>query len=527
MEEFLATQTIIVLLVMVATLVAIVGLRVRLPYTVSLVLVGLIISIQRPLDIEITPELIMSIFVPPLLFEAAFHLDFKILRKNLIPISMLAVPGVILTTLLVGGMVTLGTGLPLGAMLVFGALIAATDPVAVVALFRALGVPHRLAVAVEGESLFNDGTAIVVFQIALVATLSGVFDPLTGVFDFLRVAMGGIVVGLVLGWLVAQLIARVDDSLIVTTLTTLLAYGAYLAAEQFHVSGVLAVVVAGLLSGNVGLAGASPTTKIMLFNLWDYLAFLANSLVFLLIGLSVDLPQMWANRGAIIVAVLAVLVSRAMVVYGISWVTHLGKKNSRMPLKWRHVLFWGGLRGAISLAMALSLPLALPQRETLLSMTFGVVLFTLLAQGTTIKLLLKRLGLTERPQHRVAHEVRLGRLFATQAGLRQLEQLHRDGLLTDEIWAGMRDSYGQDQRQLVKEINQLFLNHAGLEREMLLQARRETLQAERAALSDAERRGLLSNYVHEELTANIDRRLEALNMILVTIQADQTSQKGG
>jgi len=136
MGEVLTTQTIIILLVMVATLVAIVGLRVRLPYTVSLVLVGLLISIFRPVDIEITPELIMSIFVPPLLFEAAFHLDFKALRKNLIPISMLAVPGVILTTLLVGGMVTLGTGLPLGAMLVFGALIAATDPVAVVALFR-------------------------------------------------------------------------------------------------------------------------------------------------------------------------------------------------------------------------------------------------------------------------------------------------------------------------------------------------------------------------------------------------------
>ena len=180
---------------------------------------------------------------------------------------VLAVPGVLLTTLLVGGIVALGAGLPLGATFVFGALIAATDPVAVVALFRALGVPHRLAVAVEGESLLNDGTAIVIFQIALVAALSGVFDPLAGLFDFLRVAVGGMAVGLALGWLVAQLIARIDDRLIVTTWTTLLAYGAYLIAEQFHVSGVLAVVVAGLLSGNVGLAGASPTTKIMLFNL--------------------------------------------------------------------------------------------------------------------------------------------------------------------------------------------------------------------------------------------------------------------
>lgn len=528
MEEFLAAQTIIVLLlILVATLVAIVGRLIRLPYTVSLVLVGLFISIQRPLDVEITPELIMIIFVPPLLFEAAFHLDFKMLRDNLATIVTLAVPGVILTTLLVGGIVTLGAGLPLGATLVFGALIAATDPVAVIALFRTLGVPHRLAAAVEGESLFNDGTAIVVFQIALAAALSGAFDPMTGLFDFLRIAVGGMAVGLALGWLVAQLIARVDDSLIVTTLTTLLAYGAYLTAEQFHVSGVLAVVMAGILSGNVGLAGASPTTKIMLFNLWDYLAFLANSIVFLLIGLNVDLPQLWANGGAIVVAILAVLTSRAVVVYGMSWLGRLGKKRSHLPLAWQHTLFWGGLRGAISLALALSLPLSLPQRETLQSMTFGVVLFSLLAQGTTIQFLLKRLGLVTPPQHRVAREMRLGQLFAARAGRRQLKRLHNEGLLTDEIWDGLCDTYNHDQKLLVKEMNQLFLNHAELEREMLLQARREALQAERVAMGDALRRGLLSSHVHEELTNDIDRRLEAVNMILAAIQNGQSAQEGG
>ena len=526
MEEFLAMQTIIVLLVVVATLVAIVGRRIGLPYTVSLVVVGLFISIWRPLDIEITPELIMVIFVPPLIFEAAFHLDFKMLRDSLTPIMILAVPGVILTTLLIGGIVALGVGLPLGVTLVFGALIAATDPVAVIAIFRTLGVPRRLAVAVEGESLFNDGTAIVIFQIALVAALSGVFDPLTGVFDFLRIAVGGAAVGLALGWLVAQLFARIDDSLIVTTLTTLLAYGAYLAAEQLHVSGVLAVVMAGLVSGNVGLAGASPTTKIMLFNLWEFLAFLANSLLFLLIGLSVDLPQLWANLVPIIIAVLAVLVGRATVVYGMSWLTQLGKGRSRMPPTWRHVLFWGGLRGAISLALALSFPRALPYREMLQSMTFGVVLFSLLLQGTTIQFLLKRLGLTELPPHRVARETRLGRLFATRAGLRQLERLHHEGLLTDEIWAGLRDNYSQDQKLLVEDMNQLFLEHAELEREMLLQARREALQAERVALSDALRRGLLSNHVYEELATDIDRRLEVLNLILAAVQNSQTAQGG-
>jgi CPA1 family monovalent cation:H+ antiporter len=525
MEGFLATETLIVLMVTVATLVAIAVRRIRLPYTVSLVLVGLFLSVQRFLviEVELTPELILAIFVPPLIFEAAFHLDFRLLRQNLMPILILAVPGVIVATLLIAGVVNLGTGLPLSVSIVFGALIAATDPVAVVHLARSLGVPRRLAVAIEGESLFNDGTSIVVFQIALVAAVSGAFNPMEGMLNFLVVALGGMAVGGALGWLVAQLVARVDDRLIVTTLTTLLAYGAYLIAEhQFHVSGVLAVVVAGLLSGNVGLARTAPTTKIMLFNLWDFLAFLANSLLFLLIGLSVDLAELWASLGPIAVAVGAVLLGRAVVVYGLSTLAHLGDRQPHIPLRWRHVLFWGGLRGAISLALALSLPSSLPHRETLLSMTFGVMLFTLLGQGTTIQFLLRHLGLTERPRHRVAQEEKMGRLFTARAGLSRLQRLHHEGLLTDEMWVGLREDYHQAQQQLVGEINELFTEHPELERELLLQARRDALQAERGALGDALRRGLLSDRTHEDLSEDIDHRLEALDLIEASIQEGWT-----
>jgi CPA1 family monovalent cation:H+ antiporter len=392
-------------------------------------------------------------------------------------------------------------------------LIAATDPVAVVSLFRALGVPRKLALTVEGESLFNDGTASVIFRIALAAALTGVFDPLTGRTDFLRVALGGIGVGLLLGWITAQLIARLEDRLIVTSLTTILAFGAYVAAEYFHVSGVLAVVVAGLLCGNVGMAEASPSTKIMMFNLWEYLAFLSNSLVFLLIGLSVDLTLLWDNLGAIGVAVAAVVGSRAMVVYGFSGLARLWGKASHIPLSWRHVLFWGGLRGAISLALVLSLPVTMPGRAELQAMTFGVVLFTLMAQGTTIQVLLERLGLTERSPQLVAREMQLGRLFATQAGLRHLEKMHREGMLPDEMWRGLREGYRQDQMLVVQEINQLFLEHAELEGEMLFQARREALKAERGALWDALRRNLLSDPVYEKLSTDIDYRLEALDLI--------------
>ncbi|GAB4536453.1 MAG: Na+/H+ antiporter [Anaerolineae bacterium] len=514
MKEFLAVESLVILLLLVVSIVAVVVRRIRLPYTVALVLVGLFITAEQELAFEITPELIMALFVPPLIFEAAFHLEFNQLRDNLFPILVLAVPGVVLSTLIVGGIVWLGVaGLTLSLAVVFGALISATDPVAVVAYFRALGVPRRLAVAVEGESLFNDGTAIVVFSIALQATLLGSFNAVEGIFDFLRVALGGVGVGMALGWVVSRLITQIDDYFVETTLTTVLAFGAYLIAEQVHVSGVLAVVAAGIVSGNMSPRGMSPTTKIVLFNFWEYVAFLSNSLVFLLIGIRVDVTQLTENIVPIIVAVGAVLVARAIVVYGLLWLSRLGGSDVHVPLSWRHVLFWGGLRGAIGLALVLSLPASLPRRDLLQVMTFGVVLFTLLAQGTTIQFLLKRLGLTERPDHIVEREMQLGRLYAAQAGLSRLAELRQEGLLAGEVWAGLRDEYYETSNQLAEEMSELLARHPDLEREILLRARREALRAERGALSDALRQGLFSEDVYRQLATEIDRRLEALALI--------------
>ena len=207
------------------------------------------------MKLDLTPELILTLLVPPLVFEAAFHLNLRDLRRDLPGILLLAIPGVLITTVIVGGLTSLVTPLALPVALVFGALISATDPVAVVALFRALGAPKRLALLIEGESLFNDGTAIVIYNLMLVAALTGAFHPAQGVVDFLGVAAGGLAVGGVLGWLVAQLIARIDDYLIEITLTTVLAFGSYLIAEYLHFSGVLAVVAAGLVNGAIGPRG--------------------------------------------------------------------------------------------------------------------------------------------------------------------------------------------------------------------------------------------------------------------------------
>lgn len=222
MDAFLATETVIIELLLIVSLVAIVVRRLRVPYTVALVLVGLAITAQRPLDIQLTPELILAIFIPPLLFEAAFHLDLG-LRHNLLGIITLAVPGVLITTLVIGGITAISVGVPLTIAMVFGALLAATDPISVMAFFRQLGAPRQLATMVEGESLFNDGTAIVVFRIALAVALGNQFSLVSGLSNFLWLAVGGLLVGGLLGWMVSLLIARVDDYLIETTLTTILA----------------------------------------------------------------------------------------------------------------------------------------------------------------------------------------------------------------------------------------------------------------------------------------------------------------
>jgi len=251
-ENIIFLEEVIVILLLIASVVAIAARRFRLPYTVGLVLIGLALSALSPTTIKISPQIILALLVPPLVFEAAFHLRWDDLRRDFWLILLFAIPGVILTTLLVGGVVAWGTGLAIQAAMVFGALISATDPVSVVALFRRLGVPRRLQVLLEGESLFNDGTAIVMFNLMVSIALAGKFSAVQSVREFLPVAGGGVLIGLALGTLFSQVISRIDDPLVETTLTTVLAFGSYLVAEYFHVSGVLAVVAAGIVNGNAG-----------------------------------------------------------------------------------------------------------------------------------------------------------------------------------------------------------------------------------------------------------------------------------
>jgi CPA1 family monovalent cation:H+ antiporter len=488
---------------LIVSFVAVAVRRFRVPSTVVLVLVGIALSFGTSQPIELTSDIILFFFLPPLLFEAAFHLDLRRLQRDTPTIALLATVGVLLSTIIVGGIVSIGTGLPLGVALVFGSLIAATDPVSVVAIFRKLGAPKRLEVLLEGESLFNDGTAIVLFGLALEALLIGEFNIIDGLLGFILVSGGGIIVGLGLGWVASRMIALVDDHLIGTTLTTVLAFGSYLVAEQLHLSGVLAVVAAGLIAGSIGERGMSPTTRIAVFNFWEYVTFLVNSAIFLMIGLQIEVSALWENRVLGLWAIFAVLVARAISIYGLT------SLRRSIPSKWRHVLFWGGLRGAIALALTLSLPTALREhRSTLTLMTFSVVLFTLLVQGISMEGLLRRLGLITVSDAQIEYEQRHARAIAARSGYEHVERLHRIGLVSNHTWEKIHPMILERVKALTSAVQEALQAAPELEAGEIVTARRESLRAQRNTLSTLRSDGVISQETYEQLAAEVDVALD-------------------
>jgi len=493
---------IVIGLLLISSLVGIITERLRVPYTAGLVVIGLVLALVDRVDINVSPELFLGLLVPPLIFEAAFQVKAQDLFKDITPILSLAIPGVLLTTFLVGGVLYWGTDFSLTTALLFGSLIAATDPVAVVALFRSLGVPHRLQLLLEGESLFNDGTAIVLFNMMVTIAVTGYFNLGESVLNFIVVSGGGLIIGLVLGLLISLAISIIDNSLIETTLTTVLAFGSYIIAEQFHVSGVLAVVAAGIISGNLGPRRMTPTTRILVFNFWEYAAFLANSFVFLLIGLQIDLNILLTDWKAVLWAILAVLVARAASIYGLSWI------GPGIPRRYKHVLYWGGLRGAISLALALSLPASLGEQGTIIkSMAFGVVLFTLLVQGLTMKPFINRMGLIEKNPAQEEYEKLNARLVMVRSAHKQIETMYKDGMLSRHVWNVLTKPLSTHADTLTDTAAKTMHAHPDVETKELESAIKAVLTTERATLRSLLRDGRISEETFSNLVHEVDGAL--------------------
>jgi CPA1 family monovalent cation:H+ antiporter len=415
-------------LLAVAVVLGLLARRVGLPHTVVLAVVGFVagsfgreFGLEVPLYGETFEEVVVFIFLPPLVFQAALNLSSRDFFRNLLPIVVLAVPALGVSAALIGASLHFGLAVPLAAALLFGALVSATDPVAVVAIFRELGAPKRLLTLIEGESLLNDGVAIVLFNILLVAALGHAVTVSDGGLAFLQTALGGIVLGGGIGFLVAFVLPWLDR-LTATAVTVSVAYGGFVIADHLlGVSGVVTTVTAGVVLGGLAQSRASAEVRAVWHEFWEALEYIANAILFLLIGLAIEPHLLWEQRFGILVAVVAVLIARPLAVFPL--VSALERIMGIPAVGWRNslVLVWGGLRGAVSLALALALPETLAQREMFVAMTAAVVLVTLMGNATTIALLMRRLRLGE-PS--VADRVLAGSavLSGVQAARMQLEE---------------------------------------------------------------------------------------------------------
>ena len=375
------------------------------PYTVFLVILGMFLgSLARQdiglnflLDFQLTPDLVLYLFLPVLIFESAINLDARSLMKDIAPILVLAIPALVISTTIVGLGLWFIEDFNIIYALIFGALISATDPVAVISLFKELGAPHRLTVLVEGESLLNDATAIVLFNILLGISIwgqFGVFDFYVAVAEFLKVFFGGLGVGIIIGIVTSELLNRIHANISgYLIMSIVVAYSSFAISEHImHLSGVMAVVSSAITLGLLGANRIPQREKETVDETWDILALVCNSLLFLLVGLSVDVSLLFSHLDTIFVAIVLVLVARAAGIYTLVPSAVSIFKLPNISMREKHIMWWGGLKGGLAIAIVLSIPTTMPGRETLIYVTLGVVIFSLLVNASTVRPLMRKLG---------------------------------------------------------------------------------------------------------------------------------------
>jgi Na+/H+ antiporter len=523
------------LLVAVASLVLLSDIL-EVPYPIFLVLGGLVLGfIPGVPEVELAPELVLLIFLPPLLYVSAFFSSLRDLRANIRPIGLLSVGLVALTTVVVAGVAHFVVGLSWPVAFVLGAIVSPTDPVAATAIAERLGVPRRIVTVLEGESLINDGTALVLYQTAVRVVMFGVAFSLLelGLRFVVGVALG-VAIGLLAGYVIATVRRRIEDPLVEITISLFTGYAAYLPAEELNASGipasgVLAAVTAGIYLGWLSPRLTSPSTRLQAYSLWEILTFMLNSLLFILIGLQLPaiLEGISEDYSPGTLALYAVAVCLAVIAARFVWMfpaTYLPRKVSRRLRErdpsppWQNVavIAYAGMRGAVSLAAALALPLEFPGRDLVLFLTFCVIFVTLVGQGLTLQPLIRWLdihddGASEKEEIKA-------RLLAAEAALKRIEELAVEDWVYEDTAERMRGMYGYRRRRFAtrhasaadKRIADFAVDLDGDDEDYETRSaafqrfRRELLEAEREAVLRLRSEGRIGDEVMRKVERDLD-----------------------
>ncbi|MEH7072765.1 cation:proton antiporter domain-containing protein [Neobacillus drentensis] len=507
-------------LVMIAAGITAISKKLKQPYPIALVIVGTVIGLVNipllePLKDFITKGevfnfVIITLFLPALLGEAALKLPFSYLKENKEPILVLAFGATLLSFLIVGLSAVWLLGFSISTAFVFAALMSATDPVSVISIFKSVGVNKRLATVIEGESLFNDGLAVVLFNISAFYLLTyidlGVVGIGYGIWEFIKVISLGLIIGGVLGYGFSKLTSYFDDYPLEIIFSVLLFYGSFLLAEAVHASGVIAVVVAALIFGNYGAKiGMSPTTKLNINNFWEVTALLANSIVFLMVGLEITKISLADKWGLVFLAILIMLIARSIAVY----VSLLFTRN--FPTSWKHVINWGGLKGSLSIALVLSLPHQFTGRDEILIVAFSVVLFSLVFQGLSIKPLLSLLGLHKKEEGYKEYEELIARGHRFESAINEIHTVRKNLFITQTAAKEVITEFEQEFSILQNKMEQLFKKYPGLKEKQQLILQKQALYAQHEAIEKLVKEDIISNEVAEHERNQITDKIVELD----------------
>ncbi|GEL76494.1 cation:proton antiporter [Tenuibacillus multivorans] len=509
----------ILILLSVSVAVTMLANYFKQPYSIALVIVGLVIGLMHLPFLEeamdfitqsaVFQVVIISIFLPTLLGEATLNLPFSDLKENRKPILTLAFGGTFLTSLLIGAGAYFILDLPLAVAFTFAALMSATDPISVLSIFKSLGVTKKLTTMIEGESLFNDGLAFVLFTIASVYLLDyidmGWAGLGSGILLFIKVALGGLIIGAIFGIIGSLVIRLMDNYPMEITISILLFFGSFFTAEFLHTSGIIAVVASGIIFRNYGgSVGMSPVTKLNITNFWSVIAFVANSLIFLMVGLEINNIDMTGKWLMVVLAILIVVASRAIAVY-----SSLSLLKG-FPLKFIHALNWGGLKGSLSIALALSLPTTFDGRDDIIVLTFSVVLFSLIVQGLTIEPLIKKVGIIGQDEGVEHYENVVANIYRCESAINDWEEMQRKSFITKNELEELKDRYKEKLSGLYEKLDDLYEKYPKIKEKHIRSAKRDALYVEYQSVKELTRREMISGSVGDQHMDKIIERIEEL-----------------